>query len=415
MLLIDRPSTRLIAACMAVGLLIPWTALDTMLGQSLRLFFGSMLLCYALVPLSIHLAHRFHILDEPGGRRIHKQPTPRLGGLAILLAINITLFFNFNYAVGLKAVCLSALLVAALSLLDDLFELSASIKIVGQFAAIGIMLYYGVSITLPDDIAFAHELGIFMTILWMMGITNAYNFLDGSNGLASMLATIICALMAAIALVTGQFFMFLLCLSVMGASIGFMPDNARFSRPARTFMGDTGSTYLGWLMAGIAVMGDWSEAGIWIAYSAPVLVFSVLIFDMVYITISRIDRGDVSSLREWIDYVGRDHLHHRLLSLGYTPKQTLWIICSISLFVGMNALAMVLSHLWLIAVSLLQISFFFTVFSYMMLNAARIKNRRSNKRTDRRSYERRMSQQPINFPDRRRIQRRRGSRRSLEE
>ncbi len=336
--------------------------------QGLRLLVAAALLGFGLMPLAIWLAHRLGAVDRPGGRKLHAAPTPRLGGVAIVAAVNLTLFLNFSFSWQLKGVVLSGLMVAAISFLDDVQGVSAKVRLLVQTLAALILWAFDVRLEfLGTDALWARALEFFVFWLWMVGIVNAFNFLDGLNGLAASLAAAVCLLMGVLAAYTHQTYMLLILASVAGGALGFLPDNARYHKPARSFMGDVGSTYLGWMMAACAVMGAWSEEGPIKAYSAPLLIFSVMIFDMIYTTIARIARGDVRSFREWIEYVGRDHLHHRLLALGCSELEAVVVIVAIAVITGAAGIAVVKAPLFSVALILLQAVVFYLTLSFLML------------------------------------------------
>jgi len=338
-------------------------------GHAVNMMLAAVLLTYALMPLVIRLATRIGAMDHPDARRVHRMPTPRIGGLAVFISVNLTLLLNFNYSLQLKGVCISAIIVAMLSLWDDVRELSASVKLVGQLVALLVLFIFDVHVEFAPDVWWGDLAEYAVTALWVIGITNAFNFLDGINGLAASLAVSVCLLMGLLAWNTGQGFMLLLCLAVAGASAGFLPDNARYKSPARVFLGDVGSTYLGWMMACIAVMGGWSSEGPVKAYSAPLLIFSVMIFDMIYTTVARIHRGDVRSVHEWIAYVGRDHLHHRLMHLGLSQGQTVLAIVGLSLITGLAALSLVEANHMIIWLLLAQSGVIYMLLSFIMVLA----------------------------------------------
>ena len=365
----DRTALRIAALLLGAILSFPWE-LSGLLTQGSKLAVAAMLLTYGLMPMVIRFAWKVGALDLPDARRVHTQPTPRIGGLAILLSVNLTLFFNFNYSLELKGVCISAMIVALLSLWDDLNTLPAVTKLIGQLLALVVLIASGVHVNFATDAWWGLPLEYLVTALWVIGITNAFNFLDGINGLAASLAAAVCTLMAMLAWHTGQTYMLLLCLSMAGAAIGFLPDNARYRQPARSFLGDVGSTYLGWMMAAIAVMGEWSSEGALKAYSAPLLIFSVMIFDMIYTTVARIYRGDVKSLREWVEFVGRDHLHHRLMALGCSPAQTVFVIVGLALLMGFAALAIIKGTILTVWLLLAQAVVFYLLVSFLMLRQA---------------------------------------------
>jgi len=368
---IDNALLRFAVLVLGTLLALPWGSHAIFL-QGAGIIMSSAMICFGIMPWVVALAKRLGAMDVPGGRRAHLQPTPRLGGVAVLVAVNLTLLLNFNYSLALKGVCISALFVAAVSLLDDIHEVSATTKLLVQFLACALMLAFGVHIELFEGTGWEIEIVEFAaTFLWMVGITNAFNFLDGMNGLAASLAATVSLLMGLLALLTGQTHMLLLCLAVAGASLGFLPDNARYRSPARIFLGDSGSTYLGWMMAGIAVMGDWSPEGPIKAFSAPVLIFSVMIFDMIYTTIARVMRGDVRSVREWVNCVGQDHLHHRFLELGYSPVYAVGTIVALCLVTGLAALALVIEPGQLMWMLLGQAVVIYVVVSMVMIHAVK--------------------------------------------
>ena len=367
--LLDYPAMRMSALVLGVLVALPWP-LHGLFTQGASLALAAALIAYGLMPYVIAFAHRIGALDVPDARRVHAVVTPRIGGLAVIIAVNITLFLNFNYSLELKGVCLSALIVGALSFWDDVRELSASIKLLGQMIALLVLMACGVHIDVGFHGWWGNGLEYLITALWIIGITNAFNFLDGINGLAASLAATTCLLMGLLAWHTGQTYMLFLCLALAGGAIGFLPDNARYNTPARSFLGDVGSTYLGWLMAAVAVMGDWSSDGAIKAYAAPILIFSVMIFDMIHTTIARIGRGDVRSLRAWIEYVGRDHLHHRLMGLGFSQSQAVILIVGFSCMMGLSALALVKGTIFGVWLLLSQAVLFYIILSVLMARAA---------------------------------------------
>lgn len=364
--ILDHSLTRWLAFLLGIMLVVPWHV-EGLLTHGTLLFLASLLLCFALMPLVIRFAKHMDALDYPDARRVHALPTPRIGGLAVIIAANATLLFNFEYSLAFKGVVISALMIGILSLWDDIKGLSATIKLVGQLLAVAILMYCDVTLHFAPNTWWGVMLEYVVTTLWMIGITNAFNFLDGINGLAASLAATTCLLMGALAWHTDQSYMFYLCLAVAGAAVGFLADNARYQTPARSFLGDVGSTYLGWTMAAIAVMGDWSDDNTIKAYAAPLLIFSVMIFDMIYTTIARIMRGDVYSFKTWIEYVGKDHLHHRLMDMGCSQLQAVILIISFSLMMGISALALIKSHMFTVWLLLFQALVFYLTLSFFML------------------------------------------------
>ncbi len=185
-----------------------------------------------------------------------------------------------------------------------------------------------------------YYLNAFFTILWIVGITNAMNFMDGMDGLATGVSAIIALFIGIVALQTKQPDMGWIAIAIFGSCLGFLPYNFKLSKkPASIFLGDTGSTYLGFTLSTLAVIGEWDANPI-VSFASPLLIFWVLIFDMTYITVERVITGKVSSLKEWIDYVGKDHLHHRMYELLGDKRKSVLLIYFVCATLGISAIAL---------------------------------------------------------------------------
>jgi len=155
----------------------------------------------------------------------------------------------------------------------------------------------------------------------MLGITNSLNFFDGMDGL-----TVICSVFLSIlAIQTHQLYLLILSIALAGSCLGFLPYTFRFKNPAIIFLGDAGSTFMGFMLASMIIMGDWGSKAPIKAYAMPILIMGIFIFDMTYTTISRIASHKVVNFREWLEFTGKDHLHHRLTTLGLSAKQTVFL------------------------------------------------------------------------------------------
>ena len=223
-------------------------------------------------------------------------------------------------------------------ILDDILKLSAKIRLLFQFLAVTVLLLNGISIILFEQNWLGIILNSLITYLWIMGLTNSTNFFDGMDGLVTGLSIIISFFIGAVAFHTNQPFLGWLAIAIMGGCIGFMPFNFGMRRAAEIFLGDSGSGFLGFTLASIAVMGEWSEKSMISSLVVPVLIFSILIYDMIYITISRFLTGKVRDLEEWLNYVGKDHLHHRMANLLLSNKKSVLFIYLLSFTLGLNAL-----------------------------------------------------------------------------
>ena len=307
----------------------------------LYIFLFSISLSYLLTPLMRLIAINFHVLDSPNGRKIHESTTPLLGGVAIIIAFSASLIANMLLERGLVILLCGGITVALVSLLDDLKGIPATFKLLVQVFVVLILIYYGIILELfPPRTTWGFWANLVFTIIWIVGITNAMNFIDGMDGLATGLSAIIATFMGIVAFQTNQPFMGWIAIAILGSCLGFFPFNFRFKRPALIFLGDAGSTFLGFILAGLAIKGYWSENSRIVSFATPVLIFWVLIFDMIYITVERIITRKVSTLKEWIDYVGTDHLHHRLFFLLGDKWKAVLTIFLYSTILGLSSIAL---------------------------------------------------------------------------
>ena len=288
--------------------------------------------------IAIRVAGKFNILDYPDPRKIHARPIPLLGGLAVFAAFALALIVNFHFSWALKGVAIASSLVMLSGLWDDVRSLPAAVRLLVQVACALLVVWFGVRLNIiPDRFSFAYPLEVVITVLWIVGITNAMNFMDGIDGLAGGIAFIASCAFFVIALQTGQRYFAFLNIALAGACFGFLFFNFP---PAKIFLGDAGSSFLGFALASLAVMGEWAENSPIVAFSIPILILAVLIFDMIYISVSRIYRKKVRNFREWIEYVGQDHMHHRLIGLGLSRVQALLFIYFVCIVFALGALAL---------------------------------------------------------------------------
>jgi UDP-GlcNAc:undecaprenyl-phosphate GlcNAc-1-phosphate transferase len=343
---IYRFSATGVAALAALALLVPSIGMSLFPGGReglspetpwlVLLAFG---LSAALTPGAAWLARRLGAIDSPGGRKIHRHPTPLLGGSAIYVAFLTAILLSSDFTGEVREVALAASLILFVGYLEDTRGVPATIRLLVQAAAVAILIRAGVVLTFlpPTWWGIAGEWAL--TFLWVVGITNAFNFLDGLDGLAAGAAIINAFFLGAYAVATGQPSLALLSFALMGATVGFLPYNYKPHRRdvgGEIFLGDSGSTFLGFILASLAVMGDWAE-GSPKDLIVPVLIMAVPIFDMILITIMRFREGLVRNLTEWIVYTGRDHFHHRLLGLGMRKKEAVAIIYLVNLCLGISA------------------------------------------------------------------------------
>lgn len=272
-------------------------------------FYLSCLVALVFIPLLRIIAFQLGILDHPKSYGIHAHPVPRLGGVALYVAFVVGSLYKMDLSEHLKGVLVGSTLIFGTGLLDDLIHLRAGLKLVIQLMACAIMMFrYGVILDVFPHAA----VNAFFTVLGIIGLTNAVNFLDNMDGLAAGLVMISSLTIFIVAYYTHQFWLCFLSLALVGATAGFLVFNLR---KAYVFMGDAGSTFLGFTLASLTVMCEWSYY-LPVTLAMPVLILGVPILDMILITVLRVKEEKVSNFKEWIDYTGKDHLSHRLMRLG---------------------------------------------------------------------------------------------------
>lgn len=305
----------------------------------LLLSFG---ISFCLTPVCGWVARQLGILDNPNARKVHLASTPLLGGAAVFFGFLGAIVANGLFAPRLSAMLVAAAVLFAVGLLDDIREIPAWVKLFAQILCAVLVMSFGIILdVLPQRLGILALTGnILLTIFWLIGITNAMNFFDGMDGLAAGLSSAIAFFLGVVAFQTGQPFLGWVAGAVLGACMGFLPYNFRLKTNASIFLGDAGSTVLGFLLACVAVYGKWSETAPMVALASPLLIFWVLIFDMVHITVDRIITGKVGSFREWIDYVGKDHLHHRLAKVLGGRKRSVLFIYLLTFCLGTSAVVL---------------------------------------------------------------------------
>jgi UDP-GlcNAc:undecaprenyl-phosphate GlcNAc-1-phosphate transferase len=293
-----------------------------------------------LTPQVARVARRLNILDLPDARKVHAQATPLLGGAAIFFGFATALLVNGVLTPEVVAILSAAMILFVTGVFDDWRQLPAGLKLIVQLVCTGMVMASGLMLhVFPESWGVGSQAGnLLLTVAWIVGITNALNFFDGMDGLAAGLGAIIAFMLGVMAFQTHQPFIGWLALSVLGSCLGFLPFNLKLKRSAMIFLGDAGSTVIGFVLACIAVYGDWSERQPLVSLASPILIFWTLIFDMVHITVDRVVTGKVDGVRAWLEYVGRDHLHHRLADALGSRRRSVGFIYLMTLGLGVNAL-----------------------------------------------------------------------------
>jgi UDP-GlcNAc:undecaprenyl-phosphate GlcNAc-1-phosphate transferase len=334
--------------------------------RAFYLFLNSFGWTFLLVPFAIRFGFASQIVDHPDElRKHHGKVTPLTGGIAIYAGFAATILVNFEFSVEMKAILIASTLIFIVGLLDDRFGLSAKIRLLSQIIAASILIFAGVEVTFVPDALGGVVTEAIITIIWLIGITNAMNFIDGLDGLASGSSIIYSIFFAIVAVLTHQYYLMFMSVALAGSCLGFFPYNFRTGHRARVFLGDSGSTFLGFLLASFALLGQWGDS--FTDLAVPVLIMSILIFDMSLTTIVRIGTKEVKSFGEWLHYTGRDHVHHRLLHLGLSDKGVVAVFLIVSISFGLEALVLLYSQVWTSVVLIIQTALMLGVFGFVLV------------------------------------------------
>jgi len=308
-----------------------------------------------LTPLVKKLAIRIGAVDTPNYRKVHARIMPRLGGLAIFGAFLIGYFVLRPENPTASFIIFGASIIIITGVLDDMFEITAKAKLLGQLIAAGIVIYGGLDIDfikLPfgGELDFGY-LNIPLTIIWIVGITNAINLIDGLDGLAAGVSTIALITIAGMALMMGNVFVFAMAALLAASALGFLFYNFH---PAKIFMGDTGALFLGFMISVLALMGFKNITVI--SLIIPIIMLGVPISDTFFAIVRRI------RMKQPLSAPDKSHLHHCLLNVGFTHRQTVLIIYALAAMFGLAALIFSQATVWgailLIAVMLVAIELF---------------------------------------------------------
>ncbi len=302
----------------------------------------SFVLSFILTPFFRWLARRLRILDNPDARKIHDETTPLLGGASVFIAFAAAFSFYNVYLVEIVVIMCAAGVLFVTGVADDCIEVPASVKLVVQVLCTSAVIISGVVLrVVPESLGiFADVTNVLLTFLWIIGITNAMNFFDGMDGLAAGLGAIISFFLGVVTIQAGQPVLGCISLAMMGSCIGFLPYNFKPKKNASIFLGDAGSTVIGFVLACAAVYLDWADNDPVVALASPLLIFWILIFDMIHITVDRIVTGKVKTFRQWVEYVGKDHLHHRIASVLGGKKKSVFFIYFLSICLGTSAVVL---------------------------------------------------------------------------
>lgn len=291
----------------------------------------SYILGVLILPFVIDFSKREGLVDEPNERKIHKIPISRLGGIAIWLSTMATFVFlvllsHYPYGSLLSGILLGGSLMFLLGLVDDIYNLPAKFKLVAQILIATLVYLLGVKINITiSHLGYVLDLSYPVTLLWIVGISNAVNFIDGVDGLAGSVVTVNSVTLALIAstMATGNSISGLIAFILAGSMLAFLTYNFN---PARIFMGDSGALFAGFLLASLSVTGVMKGAAL--AVLLPFIVLAVPIIDITFASLRRILKGKSPFVAD------AEHIHHKLLKAGFSQKKTVAIMTSVAIVVG---------------------------------------------------------------------------------
>lgn len=301
--------------------------INTNMVAIIAVFLLALTLSAAGMPFVRRAALALGFVDAPAARKVHQTPIPLLGGVGILLGVlaAVIIVYRGRPPQTVTGFLLATTVVALVGLLDDYRPLPAGVKLLGELAGCLILLAFDIRVKLPIP----EPLNYAITLIWLIGITNAINFLDNMDGLSAGISAVTLSFLLLLGLVNDQFLVAALSAGLLGACLGFLRYNFP---PATIFMGDIGSLFLGFSLAVLALQLRFPENSSFVTWMVPVYLLGLPIFDMTLVVISRLRRGLSPTT------AGKDHTSHRLVRLGFSTRETVLILYLISGILGMIAL-----------------------------------------------------------------------------
>lgn len=291
---------------------------------------------FGSTPIVKSYAQKLGAIDTPGEeRRIHNHPIPRMGGMAIFLGFLVSVVLFVDITTQVQGILIGTIIIVATGVVDDIVSLRYWVKLLAQIVAAAVAVAHGVVIqVLSNPNVFSENANIFIgilavpvTILWIVGVTNAVNLIDGLDGLACGVSTISSATMLVVAIMVAEPNVAVILAALMGGCIGFIPYNLN---PAKIFMGDTGALLLGYLLATVSILGLFKFYAV-ITFLVPILALALPLFDTAFAIIRRLLKGQNPMTPD------RGHLHHRLIDHGLSQKQAVAVLYSLSAMLGLTA------------------------------------------------------------------------------
>jgi len=350
-----------------------------LIGQVAAALGVGFLIALILTPTVRALAMKVGAIDVPkDDRRMHTDSVPRMGGLAIFFGFFLSVLLFVPMTVQLWRMLLGAAIIVVLGIFDDIYTLGAKFKLVIQIIAamvvvlgedgLVIEILSNPNIFSPDPYWELGWLSIPMTVVWIVGMTNAVNLIDGLDGLACGVSSISSLTLLVIALLVGEPGVALLVAALAGGCLGFLPYNLN---PAKIFMGDTGSTFLGYVLGCISIQGLFKMYTL-ISFVVPFLLFGLPIFDTCFAFIRRIAHGQSPM------HADRSHVHHRLIDMGFSQKQAVAVLYVITAILGLSAVVLTTSG----AVKAMLLLFAFCAAGAVSMNIFTVNHKKPQKQPD---------------------------------
>jgi UDP-GlcNAc:undecaprenyl-phosphate GlcNAc-1-phosphate transferase len=303
-------------------------------------FIASFVTVLVVTPLVMKFAIKIGAVDKPNQRKVHTKLMPRLGGLAIFIGVIAGYFVSGLYNEKMTGIITGAILIVILGILDDKYELSAKKKLLVQILAAAVVVSTGLTIDFIQIPFFAKfDLGLWaypITILWIVGITNAINLIDGLDGLAAGISIIGITTIAIMAGAYNKVMILTIAVILIGSILAFLFYNFH---PAKIFMGDTGALFLGYSISILSLLGLYKSVTLF-SFIVPIIILGVPIFDTFFAIIRRlVNKVPISS-------PDKSHFHHRLMAIGLSHRQTVLVIYGFGIIFAISALLLKSSTLW---------------------------------------------------------------------
>lgn len=308
-----------------------------MISSIILIFTVAFVIALGATPLTILIAPKIGAVDIPkDNRRMHTKTMPRFGGMAIYVGSMAAMLFLLPQGIDsrITGIAIGATLIFIMGAIDDIWRLSAKVKLIGQIVAACILFAFSVRISFVSNpfgegyIIFPWIVSLLVTVIWIVGITNTINLIDGLDGLAAGVSFIATLAIAYIAYIHGRYEICMAFMALAGSCLGFLPFNFH---PAKVFMGDGGALYLGFMIASISVMSPMKSATV-IATILPIFVLALPIFDTAFAILRRMIN------RRPIMEADKGHLHHRVMAVGMGQKRTVLTLYCISGIMGVAAI-----------------------------------------------------------------------------